>query len=74
MYLGEGWEAEAERLGGRVREEGACLAFSPSVLGSLGRPQLAVAGAFWLGREGERERGMEEKREVGKGEESGGAV
>lgn len=66
LYLGEGWEAEAERLGGRVREEGACLAFSPSVLGSLGRPQLAVAGAFWLGREGERERERDGGKEGGR--------
>ncbi|XP_028353002.1 SH2 domain-containing protein 6 isoform X1 [Physeter macrocephalus] len=82
LYLGEGWEVEAGRLGGQAGREGPhkgrgprpCLVSLCLAWGSEGRPQLAVTEASWLGRERGREGGEKGRRVSGRGEEPGGAV
>ena len=82
MYLGEGWEVEAERwgsgrTGGSPQGERAQVCFVPFCLAwdSEGRSQLAVTEASGLGREGQRKGGRRGKGgSVGRGDEPAGAV
>ena len=82
LYLGEGWEVEAERwgsgrTGGSPQGERAQVCFVPFCLAwdSEGRSQLAVTEASGLGREGQRKGGRRGKGgSVGRGDEPAGAV
>lgn len=84
LYLGEGWEVEARRLGGQAGQEGPHKGRGPGLAYLSVWPGAARGGLSWqslrpLGwaeREGWREGGRrgERKEEEWEGEGPGGAV